>query len=102
MKEPKTLCVIRWQDACKRDGNFTKDEIGGEKNGYRFDRVELYTVGWLVHESEDTLTLATDYRPDEDHWRDLLHVPKGMIQSVRKYPYPPKTELKRRRARARK
>lgn len=86
-KPSLTLCCVRWHDACKRDGVFTKDEVQGRR-GDRMARVELYTAGWLVTRSKHTLTLAKDYEPEEEEWRDLMHIPHGMIRSVKTFKYP--------------
>lgn len=85
MTVPATICFVVWQDACVRSGNFSTDDVTGKQTGRRLDRVEMYSVGFLVTRSEDTLTIANDYDPVEEKWRDLYHIPTGMIVSLKKF-----------------
>lgn len=91
---PRVILCITWQDAVKRDGIYKVSEVLDVVNGHTLDYVELETVGWLVSKSGKTITIARDYDPQENEWRDLTHIPIGMIQGVKKFRLTPKPNKK--------
>ena len=49
--------------------------------------VEVRSVGMLIMESEDGVTLAQSYNAEADHVDHTLYIPAGNIDSLRKLRY---------------
>ncbi len=82
---------MRWLDACRRDGMFTRDDVTTKG----LDRVELHSAGVLVLETKETLTIAESYDPTDDTFRDLIHIPTNMIEYVERFKPNPVPKRKR-------
>jgi hypothetical protein len=67
--------LVLWQDAW-----FDSDQCG--ENDWRDDYL-VSTVGFIVRDTDTVLSIAMERLPDEDGYRAVTHVPKGMIVEVR-------------------
>jgi hypothetical protein len=67
--------LVLWQDAW-----FDPDQCG--ENEWR-DEYLVSTVGFIVRETDTVLSIAMERLPDEDGYRAVTHVPRGMIVEVR-------------------
>jgi hypothetical protein len=70
------LVCIRWRDAGARHGTWQKPD------GLDF-RFELQSAGFLVNETEEAITIATDY--DGERYRDISSIPKACVLDVRRF-----------------
>jgi hypothetical protein len=68
--------LVVWQDAW-----FDPDQCG--ENEWR-DEYLVSTVGFIVRETDTVLSVAMERLPEEDGYRAVTHVPRGMIVEVRR------------------
>jgi hypothetical protein len=68
--------LVLWQDAW-----FDPDQCG--ENEWR-DEYLVSTVGFIVRETDTVLSVAMERLPEEDGYRAVTHVPRGMIVEVRR------------------
>lgn len=66
----RTIAFVRWRDAFH--GNAEVDESS-------LQLVELHEVGFLHHESEESVTLVMENQPDDGTGRLWLTIPKVNI-----------------------
>ena len=69
-----TIAYVVWRDA-----HFSTDEVPLSEIS---DLVELHEIGWLVSETDETLTLTMEYQPGVLSTRLYLTIPKVNIVSV--------------------
>lgn len=69
------IAVVDWFDASTQRGPLRPDEM----NPF----VILRTVGWLVREDKESVTVAMDYFEDEGTYRDIAHIPRVNIRRMR-------------------
>jgi hypothetical protein len=72
-REP--IAVICWRDATSRDGPVTLREIDG--------LMELQTVGWLIQQNDEFVSVAQERCEDEDRYRDVMSIPRVNIVSMK-------------------
>jgi hypothetical protein len=65
-----SVVLVHWRDAAINSGY---DQHG---------LVDMHTVGFLVHESEEYITVALDMQPDHDCWRNSSSIPRVNIISI--------------------
>ena len=68
------LVLINWHDAW-----FDADQ--GDPEEWRSDYL-VQTVGFLVRQDPDIVSVAQEVLPDGDGFRAVTHIPKGMIESM--------------------
>jgi hypothetical protein len=73
MKKRK-IAYIRWSDASNQAGSITEDEIN--------PRVEVESVGMLIRQDKDTVSIGLDYYPHDETWRWVLNIPRVNIISM--------------------
>jgi hypothetical protein len=66
-----SVVVVDWTDAAQAD-DWGSYEPGG---------LHVISAGMFVDETDDVLTIARDYDPDNDIWRGLLCIPKCLIRT---------------------
>jgi hypothetical protein len=72
---PLRPVLVLWQDAW-----FDSDQCG--ENEWR-DEYLVSTVGFIVRETDTVLSVAMERLPEDDGYRAVTHVPRGMIVEVR-------------------
>lgn len=78
------LAYIRWRDACVADDMVTRT-LTSDACG----TLELHAIGWLLGETDETITLGVEYDPsDEEYTRAWLSIPKVSIQEIRRFKLP--------------
>ncbi len=66
--------IIVWEDAYTATGNVEINEIT--------DQLTLHTIGWLVQETDESVSIAVDADLKEGTFRDLATIPKRNIKSM--------------------
>ena len=67
------IVVVHWRDITSVDNwNYAEEAF----------MVELYTLGWLIDETDSSLTIATCWDQSDGEWRILTMFPKGAIVEV--------------------
>ena len=67
------VVVVHWRDITSVD-NWNYEE--------KAFMVEMYTLGWLIDETDSSLTIATTWDATTGDWRILTMFPKGAIVGV--------------------
>jgi hypothetical protein len=75
--EPMKVVLVEWLDAYTHDSGW-KSIKSVKKQG----PVLVRTVGFLVKEAEDHVTVAASHVPHDDHCDGDVIVPRGMIKSI--------------------
>jgi hypothetical protein len=65
---------VTWLDAWS-------DDEGPDPDAWR-GRYPVHTVGWLVRETSEVLSLAAERLPDGEGFRAVTHIPKPLLRSV--------------------
>ena len=80
MKEKQPPIVeVRWKDSwTNATGKWTAEDFHQEPNFI------LTNAGYLIHQDERGINLASQYREEEKESRHVQHIPAGMILKVRK------------------
>jgi hypothetical protein len=68
------IVLVTWQDAWA-------DSEQHERAEWRSDYL-VRTTGFLVRDEPDLLSIAQEILPEEDGFRAVTHIPRGMIASV--------------------
>jgi hypothetical protein len=71
-----SVVCVEWVDAAYERGSLRVDELGG--------LLTLKTVGWLVREGDDHVSIAAEWCEAEGTYRDISHIPRVGIVSVKK------------------
>jgi len=73
-----TIAYVCWRDAVQEGAD------GPEAPVHENPLVTLEEIGWLVGESEESISLSMEHEPESDTWgRWRLHIPKVNIISLR-------------------
>ena len=68
-----TLTYICWHDAC------TEEAVDPGAPVPEQPLIELREIGWLIGESETSVSIAMELESDDTPARWRLHIPKGQI-----------------------
>jgi hypothetical protein len=66
---PKSVVLVEWNDAC-----FCKDEPPLP--------LVVQTIGWLVVETPEYITLAMEARVKDGEFRDFVTIPRAYITTI--------------------
>ncbi|MFL5737475.1 MAG: hypothetical protein ACJ76P_09050 [Actinomycetota bacterium] len=69
------IVLVTWQDAWA-------DSEQHERAEWRSDYL-VRTTGFLVRDEPDVVSVAQEILPEEDGFRAVTHIPRGMIASIR-------------------
>ena len=83
--EQKNVAWVRWFDASYQRGECTLDEF--------VPRVEIQSAGLLVHEDEESVSLALDSYVDDSTYRYIEHIPKVNVIELRRLQVAPVVEV---------
>ena len=72
--EPPPVVLITWQDAWA-------DSEQHERAEWRSDYLVL-TTGFLVRDEPDVVSVAQEILPEQDGFRAVTHIPRGMIEDL--------------------
>lgn len=75
-KKKKTLAFVKWFDASYQRGECTMDEM--------VPRVELESAGLLVHEDQQSVSIALDQYTVDGTWRYIEHIPKVNVLAMKR------------------
>ena len=72
------VVLVKWKDASMQTGStlFVEDLRPG---------IIVETAGTLVQETEDFYSIAGDYYPDNNSARNVSHIPKVNVISIKKF-----------------
>jgi hypothetical protein len=65
--------LVRWRDAWF--------DLDPPSSGWR-DEYVVHTVGYLVRENEDVVSVAQERLPGRDGYRAITHIPRGVVLGV--------------------
>lgn len=71
--QPGDLIVVTWHDAVKH---------GDGEHVPRHRAYVMRTVGWLLHNDGEGVSLAGELCHSDDTWRDENFIPAGMVQGI--------------------
>lgn len=71
---PFPMVMVEWQDAW-----FDPDQT--DEEGFRTDYL-VRTMGFLVHESPDVITVAHEVLPEGDGFRAVTHIPVPIVRRI--------------------
>lgn len=74
------IVLIRWHDACYQEGPIYIEDLNKD--------FILETVGFLIDENVESITLGMDWYSKKNYWRHIVHIPKGMIKTIIRIPIP--------------
>jgi hypothetical protein len=80
MSDQLIIAWIRWFDASYQRGECSLDELVTD--------VEVESAGLLIHEDEESVSLALDSYPADSVYRYIEHIPRVNIREIRKMPIP--------------
>jgi hypothetical protein len=69
------IVAVRWIDASYERGELSAEEMD--------PLAELETVGFLVREDKDSMSVASERGIDDKHYRHISHIPRSCIVTVR-------------------
>lgn len=75
-KHKTSIAWVRWFDASYQRGECSADEL--------IPRVELETAGILVHEDNETISVALDRYSRDGVWRYIEHIPKVNVRKIKR------------------
>jgi len=78
--ENRCVVLVRWHDASYQDGPIYIEDIKKE--------FILESVGQLMYEDENSITIGMDWHSKRNYWRHVCHIPKGMIKDIIKISIP--------------
>ena len=67
---------IRWDDAAHQKGPIWEDDFN--------KHYVVSTIGMKIEEDKKYITVAMDRWEEGGSWRDVQHIPKGMILSKKR------------------
>ena len=76
-KPRRKLAFIRWFDASFQAEECTAEELN--------PGIVIESAGIIAAETDDSISLALDYHPDQGLWRRILHVPKPYIINIKRF-----------------
>jgi hypothetical protein len=68
------IVLVTWQDAWA-------DSEQHERTEWRSDYL-VRTTGFLVRDDPDVVSIAQEILPEEDGFRAVTHIPRGMIEDL--------------------
>lgn len=68
---PDTIAFIEWRDSSGQPGPVGRMDLSGVH--------KMLTVGWLIRENGDHVTLCQDYVPSTDEFREVVHILKTNV-----------------------
>lgn len=71
-----TIVMVEWIDASYQDGDITLSQMS--------QLLPLQTVGWLVLETKDAVSVAAEYCEKEQTFRHVSHIPRVGIKQIRR------------------
>lgn len=77
LTEPNIIACIEWMDASTQKGPLTLADLAGVH--------VLRSVGWLIRENEEQVTIAMDYVPGNEEYRDVQHILKRNVITRKEY-----------------
>lgn len=80
MDKQHSIAVVDWEDASGEHGPLSIREMSPLRR--------MRSCGIFVQETDKCVTLAQDYCPEEDDYRELLHIPKVNIIKLKKVRIP--------------
>ena len=83
-ERPTVLEIVEWDDAETKIG-WVDHDVALEL--FREPPPRVVTVGFVIHETEDSLWLASSIKPGG--WGELSRIPAGMVrrrEEVRRWP----------------
>ncbi len=75
--KPGTLVHVHWIDSCST-GGWTQS--GGAAKVTRCE-----SVGWLVCEDSESLTVAGHYSPSTSEWNGVMTIPRVAVESTKRF-----------------
>jgi hypothetical protein len=79
-KDSRSLAYVRWLDACFQEGDCPEQDIE--------PGVELETVGWLVKEDDNTVSVALEWSGRDRVWRRVQTIPRCLVREMRRVSLP--------------
>lgn len=71
------LITVRWNDAHGSTAlSYSLDELSHRP-------MVMDTVGWLLREDQEGISMANEYCPEDKTWRGVNFIPRGMIVEVK-------------------
>lgn len=70
---PLSLVLVRWRDAWF--------DFEQPSSGWR-EQYVVHTVGFLVRETDDVVSVAQERLPAREGYRAITHIPRGVVESV--------------------
>ena len=70
---PLSLVLVRWRDAWF--------DFEQPSSGWREEYL-VHTVGFLVRESDEVVSVAQERLPGREGYRAITHIPRGVVESV--------------------
>jgi hypothetical protein len=71
-----TSAWVRWFDASYQRGECAREDL--------VPRVEIQSAGLLIHEDDESISLALDQYDKDQVWRYIEHIPKVNVRQIRK------------------
>lgn len=71
---PLRLVLVRWRDAWF---DMEQDKLRGWRSEYL-----VQTVGFLVRDEPEVVSVAQELLPGHDGFRAITHIPRGVVESV--------------------
>ena len=85
------LTYIRWRDACAEAAADPGHPISEQP------LIDLKEVGWLIAETEESVSIALELEPDDTPGRWRLHIPKANVLERRDWVLEDLLKLPRKR-----
>lgn len=79
--DKRTIIIIKWRDASYVKGPMPLDEIK--------PLIDLLTIGWLVTESAEAVTMCAEIGVEDEEFSHIIHIPKVNILSRMELPWDP-------------
>lgn len=70
-QQPETITLLEWIDASGQTGPVSRSELCGP--------LPLLTAGFLVCESDESISVCQDYIPKHDEFREVQHILKKNV-----------------------
>jgi hypothetical protein len=74
---PFPVALVEWVDACHVRGEVPADDVGAV-----FKSPLLQSVGYLVMQEQDFVTIAQEWTPATRDWRFLMRIPRVCVKRI--------------------
>ena len=74
MKHPFKKVIVTWLDAVN---------YGDGQGTPKHKPAEQCMIGWLLKRDKQGISVAMEYSPEDNTWREENFIPAGMVKSVR-------------------